>query len=247
MYHEFSESYDMMVQFDSKWEKQKTLWQGLVEKHSAETVLDFGCGTGFHSLLLGSLGLKVIGVDPTAEMIHQAEKNKEKYAPNSNVTFICGDIYSIAESHDHFDWILCLGNTLPHFHNERGVKEFLIFAFQHLNKFSTLWIQLLNYHKIISNKERMVGITGDENHTFVRFYDFLDGKVNFNILNITRNEKSFSHKWHQNELFPVTADEIKKYFGDLLLYEHVEFFADFNETPFDKEASGNLVLLAHKL
>lgn len=247
MYDDLASSYDIMTQFKNKWSSQQGLWKSLVEKHSAESVLDYGCGTGFHSILLGSLGLDVLGIDLSEEMIFQSQKNLKNYAPKSNVELLKGDHLLLTKIEKQYDWILCLGNTLPHFAEERTLKEFLILCFQRLKPFGTLWIQLLNYHKILNEKKRLVGITGDDTHTFVRFYDFIDDKLNFNILQITKDQSKFTHTWLQNELTPYTWDKIKEIFAELLLYEHVEFFSDFKETPFRKDKSDNLVLLAHKL
>ena len=41
------------------------------------TVLDVGCGTGEHTILLASLGYDVLGVDFAPEAIEQARRNAE--------------------------------------------------------------------------------------------------------------------------------------------------------------------------
>ncbi len=43
-------------------------------KHPVRTVVDWGCGTGSHSLLLATRGFSVIGVDRSPSMIEQARR-----------------------------------------------------------------------------------------------------------------------------------------------------------------------------
>ncbi len=246
MYDELAHHYDIMTNFKGKWQKQEALWKGLIDKYEPKTLLDYGCGTGFHSILLGSLGLEVIGVDISKDMVEQAERNRESYSDKSPVSFVKGDLNNVGEIHKRFDWIFCLGNTLAHFPDEMELKKFFILAYQRLNPGGILWIQLLNYDKILENRQRLIGITGDENHTFIRFNDFVHDKVKFNVLAITRDQDKYSHTWHQNPLNPITFEEIKKNLAELLLYERLDFYSDFKETPFDKKKSDNLVLLLHR-
>ena len=58
-YEELSAEYDVMTQFEARYEKEKGFFEDLVKEYSLRKVLDAGCGTGFHSLFLAKLGLEV--------------------------------------------------------------------------------------------------------------------------------------------------------------------------------------------
>lgn len=51
-------------------------------------LLDFGCGTGAHALLLAGADLEVVGVDPAADMIEQARRKLRPGGPP--VEFVTG-------------------------------------------------------------------------------------------------------------------------------------------------------------
>jgi SAM-dependent methyltransferase len=76
----------------------------LIEKHRPGTssILDLGCGTGTHALLLAEMGLKVMGVDRSAEMLAVAKRQvktnvelKGKLQSQAHPSFHLGDIRSI--------------------------------------------------------------------------------------------------------------------------------------------------------
>ena len=52
----------------------KGLFTVLVDPQPMEKVLDIGCGSGNHLLLLNTMGLDVSGIDPSADMIEEARQ-----------------------------------------------------------------------------------------------------------------------------------------------------------------------------
>jgi SAM-dependent methyltransferase len=53
------------------------------------TVVDVGCGTGISSRLLAGLGLHVIGIEPNADMLAEAQRNASDIA-NGSLTYVQG-------------------------------------------------------------------------------------------------------------------------------------------------------------
>lgn len=82
-------------------ERERTLWQELVEQGAWQTVVDVGCGAGFHLKLLRSLGVKAVGVDRSLAAL----------VPGPRVVTV-GDAQAPPIRPGWADAAICLGNTL---------------------------------------------------------------------------------------------------------------------------------------
>jgi SAM-dependent methyltransferase len=244
MYDGLADIYDIMTKFDNKWSKKDELWDKLVSRYKPKRVLDFGCASGFHSILLGGLGLEVIGIDSSEGMVKKANSNLAYYSKGSDVRFIHGGIDSLS-GFGEFSWVLCFGNTLAHFSMDELVRFFSL-SYAALESGGVLWIQLLNYHKILKERKRLVNITGDSANTFIRFYDFLGDSLRFNIISVKRDGGSFSNEWFSNELNPITIDQLRDIFNNLGLFSSVDYYSDLKGSTYIPGESNNLTILAHK-
>jgi MPBQ/MSBQ methyltransferase len=72
--------------------------------------LDVGCGTGFQTLLLQSLGFETVGIDIARDLITRARAKsaQEKTSPS----FLSGSAINIPFQDNSFDLINCCGSTL---------------------------------------------------------------------------------------------------------------------------------------
>ena len=240
-FDELASDYDEMVSFEKAVENKKRLLKNFITPEM-KYAADLGCGSGVDSIALTSSGLKVTAFDPSIEMLEIAKKNSEK--EKANVTFHNQSIESISEDFDNqFDLLVSLGNTFANIGKEQLIKS-LQRCKQILKPKGTLLIQVLNYEKVLSEKQRIVNITQGVDKYFIRFYDFFGTEVIFNIL-IFNKEKSSDHKLISTKLFPHTRDDFDAILKKLEL-SNVEYFSGFNHTIFNKENSKDLIVLATK-
>jgi SAM-dependent methyltransferase len=89
-------------------------------------VLDLGCGTGGHSLVLAARGYEVVGVDRSEEMLAQARRKSAGRA-----RFRRGDVRSI-DLREQFDLVLMMFAVLGYMAEEADVRAALATARRHL-------------------------------------------------------------------------------------------------------------------
>jgi len=91
---EYAFAYDYLYQ-DKDYEKECDFIQEVFKKFTkgVKTVLDLGCGTGGHALILAKRGYEIVGVDRSKEMLKIA-RDKAKSA-KLDVEFIESDITNI--------------------------------------------------------------------------------------------------------------------------------------------------------
>jgi hypothetical protein len=97
-----------------------------------------------------------------------------------------------------------------------------------LNPGGHLILNPLEYDRILDKKERIVGITRNKDHEFVRFYDFEEPFVDFNILEVDWSVKAATHKLSTTRLYPYRLQELKSAldktgFDDIAVYEGLKF------------------------
>jgi ubiquinone/menaquinone biosynthesis C-methylase UbiE len=240
-FDELASDYDQMVSFDKAVENKKRLLKNFITP-GMKYAADLGCGSGVDSIALASSGLKVTAFDPSVEMLEVAKENLER--KKVKVTLHNNSIDAISEDFSsQFDLVVSSGNTFANIGKEQLIKSLQICK-QILNPEGILLIQVLNYEKIINEKQRIVNITEGVDKYFIRFYDFIGDEINFNII-IFNKEKPSEHKFISTKVLPHTLDDFDIVLKKLELNK-VEYFSDFQGTIFNKEQSKDLIIKAIK-
>ena len=111
-YYELIESRD--------WHNEIKLITSVLRDHKSESVVDLGCGTGYHVRALTKLGFSVIGVDISKQNIEFARKRAEK--EKIRTRFVIGNYYHY-QPDKRVDAALCLNWSIPV--RDYEVKRFL--------------------------------------------------------------------------------------------------------------------------
>lgn len=86
---------------------------------TVRSVLDLGCGTGKHARELAGRGYTVTGVDRSAEMLAEAERNTSS---GTGITYHQGDLTSVKLSKT-FDAVTCLFAVLSYVTSNDGLRD----------------------------------------------------------------------------------------------------------------------------
>jgi ubiquinone/menaquinone biosynthesis C-methylase UbiE len=240
-FDELSVQYDLMIPFEKAIERKKELFKNLL-KDSKKTIADIGCGTGSDSLSLVGIGHKVTSFDPSAQMLNKARVN----AKSSGLDL---DSYQFGASeipddfNDKYNVVISFGNSFANIPTDE-FESSVFKCYSLLREDGELYIQILNYEKILSEKKRIVNITTSDEKYFVRFYDFNENQIVFNILQFDK-AKPADHKLISTKIYAYSTDDftmalrkagfrINKYYGS------------FNFLPFDPQTSNDLIITAVK-
>ena len=240
-FDELSAQYDSMIPFEKAIKRKEELFQNII-KGSSKTIADIGCGTGSDSLALTRLGHKVTSFDPSAEMLNKARLNAESNGLNL-------DFYQFGASqipddfNDKFDIVISFGNSFANIpKDEFEGSVFKCFAL--LREEGELHIQILNYEKILLEKQKIVNITSSEKKYFVRYYDFNENHIVFNILQFDKTNPG-DHHLISTKIYPYSADDFTpalKKAG----FKTTKYHGSFNFTPFDPQTSNDLIITTVK-
>ncbi len=245
LYDQFSESYDVMVSWEERWEREGPFFRRLFRRAGARRVLDVGCATGGHVLRFARLGLQVVGADPSAEMIRRAE---EQAAGRSGVRFVRAGFGELAERvGEGFDVATCLGNTLPHAVTREELDRALADMASVLRPGGLLAIQQLNYDRILAEKRRFLGVSSGlrdgVEYLFFRFYDFEGPLLTFNVVTLRKEGGRWGFQVGSTRLRAIRREELAEALAGAG-FGPAEWYGGLSADAFDPASSGDLVAVA---
>jgi len=224
-YDRLAGDYNSMTNFSQRMQQETELLRPLVERHGITRAADMGCGTGVHVHALRSLGVDTLGFDVSIEMIRIARN----YNDDADC-FVPGDFLSPELAiHKPYDAILCLGNSLPHVTTFNALTETFRYWKSCLAPDGRLLLQFLNYDSILEKRERIVAVRQEGDTTRVRFYDFTEPRITFNILTLIKSPEGTRHDLNSTMLLPLKRADVQRCARD----------AGFPSVAFASTLSGN--------
>ncbi len=243
-YDRLAPDYDAMTGFEKRFVADRPFFRMIVERYAIKTAVDAGCGTGFHSLLLAQLGVTVTAVDLSPTMLEFVSRHAKHL--NVRVGTVEASFQKLAQIlNKQFDAVFCLGNSLAHLLSDDELRASLRNFASLLNPKGSLFIQLLNYDRILAQQERVQNVKEIGNTTFVRFYDYEKDLLRFNILKLVKKDDAIEQRLNSIALRPIRQSEIAAMLSNSGLHE-VKFYGGISLEEFQPQTSKDLVVLARK-
>jgi len=165
-FERYAQYYDLIYQ-DKDYKKECDFIEGIFQEFSStpvKSVLDGGCGTGGHAILLAKRGYMVTGIDSSEIMIKSAREKAER--DNLSLNFQAMDVRQF-DLNQKFDACLCMFAVMDYITQTEDVLKALDSARRHLKKNSLFifdfWnglavLRLLPSErvKIVEDKEKRV-------------------------------------------------------------------------------------------
>jgi len=218
----------------------------LIDRFSIRSAVDAACGAGLFAIELARCGVSVTASDISAEMLRHAQVNAAEagLAPDS-CCWIESPMQDLAALvSEPRDAVVCMGNSIPHLLGDDELKRTFEGFAGMLKPGRVVCVHLLNYARVLARRERIVGINRRGDRQFVRFYDFRDDLVDFNILEMQWGDDGICrHNLLTTPLRPYLRDDL----ADALTgagFERIECFGDLQFNPFDPQAGDILLMTA---
>lgn len=133
IFKDYAKYYDYLYQ-DKDYEKESDYLEKIFKKYlttKPKSILDFGCGTGNHSLILTRRGYQLTGVDFSKAMlkIGQAKAKKQKL----DIDFIKGDVRKINLRKKH-DAVIAMSAVMGYQTSNLDFAKALLTARKHLKR-----------------------------------------------------------------------------------------------------------------
>ena len=113
----------VMDDIDTKGDDIVRKIYGYLDGKEVRDVLDLGCGPGFYSLMFGSRGLNVIGIDYSDKMVEQATQNAKDR--NIDAKFLKMDAQNLEFTDNSFDLVVSRDMFWCLEHPEKAYSEII--------------------------------------------------------------------------------------------------------------------------
>jgi SAM-dependent methyltransferase len=202
-------------------------------------ILDIGCSTGTLAQALAADGHQVHGVDKDPTMIRLARCNHS----HDKAHFATMDMMAIDHyfPENHFDRILCLGNTLVHLPDDQALLRFLRKVKALVKPGGDFRVQMIHYDLVMSRESLGLSTIETESLNFHRSYKRrVDGRIDFK----TRLELKGQDNILDNTipLIPLMKERLERLMKEAG-FETIAFYGGFDRSPLT-ETSIPLVCIA---
>jgi SAM-dependent methyltransferase len=127
-FQKYAQYYDLLYA-DKNYDQEAVYVDALIQQHKprASIIVDFGCGTGRHAVLLANKGYNVHGVDLSSNMIDLALQR----ARQEHVSFGCADIRTVDLGRT-FDVVISLFHVMSYQVSNEDMSAVFARAYEHL-------------------------------------------------------------------------------------------------------------------
>ncbi len=236
--------YDLMTGYQDRLINEFGVVKYLVEKFNVKTALDAGCGTGVITIILAKIGVDVIGLDSSPDMLEIARTNalREGVEPDFEQEFFESMPGSWTGK---FDAVFCPDNSLVGI--ETGERLALAFKSFHrvLKPGGRAIVQLLNFIKFRRTNRRIIKVSSAQNYTFVRFFDFEEKETRFNVIVIKHDMGKTKYEFTSQRILPINND-VLTVASNIARFSRVEFYSDPGLTEPDSPDSEDIIAVLTK-
>ncbi|MCL5985280.1 MAG: class I SAM-dependent methyltransferase [Actinobacteria bacterium] len=235
-----------MIDWGKRLSAEWPFFKSYFDRYSMRSILDIGCGTGEHAIFFSEKGYKVIGIDPSSEMIRVA-REKVSEGVNSPEFLIAGFEQISDLGGSPFDCVLCIGNTLPYVESESRLLVTLKDISNSLGDNGIFITQSRNFDLMKKGRNRFLPISSYKDKVdekiLLRFYDVFENTAVLNLVEINNVDGSWEYTLNSSSQFPL----FKKTLIDSLAnagFKEIELFGDFKKSAFDIGKSADLIIVA---
>jgi len=175
----YAQYYNLLYK-DKNYEKEVDYIVSQIEKYApfSKTILEFGCGTGGHGLLLQNKGYKILGLERSEEMVEVATRN--------GLTCKVADISNF-DLHTQYDTVISLFHVISYLTDNNSLVATFLNAAKHL-KSGGIFLFDVWYSPSVYHLKALPRIKKIQNHelSVTRFADpIID--INNNIIDVHFN------------------------------------------------------------
>lgn len=212
VFGEYSTYYDLLYE-DKDYNKECGYLEYLWDQYSdipVKSILDLGCGTGGHSILLAQRGYDVVGIDRSEMMLCQAMKRAQ--SEGVGIDFVKGDITNFHERRT-FDSAIAMFAVIGYLTSNEELLSAFKCVRRSLKKKSLFVFDVWHGPAVLRQKpEDRLKIVGEGTEKIYRFahprMDALTNTVQVDYLILNSDKKDEIRESHSMRYFFVPEIEL---------------------------------------
>lgn len=240
-YKTFAQRYDWMFE---NLPERSGFFEVVFAKNGVQRVLDCACGTGNDLVLFHELGLDVTGSDASPAMLEQAAAKLAQR--NLNVPLERADYRELEKHFDvRFDAVVCLTSAI----NEATRDDRTLAALRSMRGvLGDGGIMIFDQGIAdagIKEQPRFSPIVNTRDHSRLYTMTFDKGMLSIDVHDFTHSE---THRSYDREHFELRVRTVDAWITLLRQagFTSADVYGDWRLTPYDKEKSNRLIVVARR-
>ncbi len=244
LFDDLTDVYDAMIDWPKRLANEEPFFRSIFERAGAGRIVDVACGTGRHAAMFHSWGLDVEGSDVSLGMIDRARR---AFGENERLRWRVRAFDEPVRPAEPFDVAVCVGNSLSLASDLEVVHRALHEMMSAVRPGGLVVIQVMNLWRLPDGpcqwqKCRRSVIEGEE--VLIIKGVHRAASRGFVDLIVTPLAKVRMHS-DTAVLIGLEAPDLQRaLYGENA--RTVEYFGSYRQEPYDRETSGDLIVVAEK-
>ena len=245
VFDDLADAYDAMIDWSKRLATEEPFYRRLFERVGANRVLDAACGTGRHAAMFNSWGLEAEGADLSSGMI---ERCRARFGESDTLRWEVRGYDEQAGEPGRFDVAICTGNSLALAPDvatmERATRRML----EAVRPGGVVVLQVLNLWRMADGpctwqKCKRAKLARGESLTTKGLHRCEDrGYVD---IVVTTLDGEPAMRTESMPFWGLEAGDLER-FAKQAGATQVEVFGDYKQSPYDRQQSQDLILVAGK-
>jgi 2-polyprenyl-3-methyl-5-hydroxy-6-metoxy-1,4-benzoquinol methylase len=244
-------TYDRTINWSTRLSRELPFLLCAMQNVEDGQILDLACGSGRHALEFAKRGFDVVGLDKSVQMIEAA---KQLASDNKiHIDFRIGDMVDVKNVVDgSFDLIICLGNSLALLPTPQAVKQTLQGVFTLLRKGGVFVFQVLNFQEIHQSGFRVFPmklgqLAQGQKVIFLRFFETIKKAESARLIfaGLIQEKTQWQTNLRSQKVLQLDSGLMTTLLQDTK-FRQIDFFGNYERSPFSPSESRNLVAVAMK-
>lgn len=237
--------YEAMVDWPKRLANEEPFYRRLFERAGVRRVLDAACGTGWHAGMFAAWRLRVEGADISEEMIARA---KARFGESPRLRWVVRGFHQPVAPAKPFDAAICVGNSLALASDLATVRQAIRELFYAVRSGGVVVVHVLNLWRLPNGPcvwqkcKRAELPAGDM--LILKGVHRRDSQGFVDLVLVGYQQASLVHS-ESVPFLGLEAGELEAMARDAGAAK-VEFFGDYQESPYDRQKSMDLLMVATK-
>lgn len=240
--------YEALVDWPKRLAHESPFYRRLFDRLGAKSVVDVACGTGHHAALFHDWGLRVEAADLSTAMIERA---RSRFGESSGLRWSVRGFDQPIPCEKPFDAAICMGNSLSLADGLATVRQAIRQMFSAVRPGGAVVIQVLNLWRLAEGpclwqKCQPVSRGGSSSRdTLVLKGVHRCGSLGYIEMVAVDLANPASMQSETIPLLGLELDDFRGMAGEAGA-AHVAFFGGYEEEPYERNRSVDLVMVAEK-
>ena len=245
MFDDLTDVYEAMIDWPKRLAHEEPFYRRWFEQHGVGNVLDAACGTGRHAAMFHSWGLRVEGADISAEMIARARSN---FGEPPGLRWVVRSFDQPIAPAEPFDAVVCVGNSLALAPDKATVQRAVGQMLAAVRSGGLIVVQMLNLWHLPDGPcvwQKCQRTMLPQGEVLITKGVHRSGRQGFVELLVSRLTGTVAMQGESLPLMGLETAELEAMARGAGAGQ-IEFFGGYQDQPYDRQESVDLVMVAEK-